>query len=415
MSSGERRTAARDALAISINPNQTKAHCARWLRLAVVSAALLGSPLHCTRAQDTDSALTTPKFLGAPGCSSSSCHGGAGANRDQFLVWSKYDYHHTRPYATLETARGEHIAETLKLGDPTRSAACTACHAPLQTVHADRLSQGLRIADGVSCESCHGPAEHWLRGHTRHDWSHADRVRAGMRDLRNLYVRANTCVACHQTLASDIRQAGHPELLFELDGQAVSQPKHWRIADDKPGSQIWLVGQAVALREMSWQLSQEKASDDSLAARWAALVWLLQLACKADGHWPAIELNVNELTAKRAMEVHRWSDQFAKTVADIHWSEELTRKCLALLAKTGEAFSDSKVPNPIQARRAERLVMGLDRLTMGLGAATASAKPGPLLDRLFDDVQSLPDFDPPQFAKHLQEFHASASGILETK
>jgi hypothetical protein len=356
--------------------------------------------------------LKVPKFLGAPSCSSSSCHGGAGANKDQFLVWSKYDYHHTRPYATLETARAEHIAEALKLGEPTRNPACTACHAPLQTVPVVRLSQGLRIADGVSCESCHGPGEQWLRGHTRHDWSHADRVRDGMRDLRNLYVRANTCVACHQTLARDIRQAGHPELLFELDGQAVSQPKHWRTADDKPGAQIWLVGQAVALREMSWQLAQEKASDENLAARWAALVWLLQLAGKTDGHWPAIELNANAPTAERAMEVHRWSDQFAKAIADIHWPQELTRKCLALLVKTGDAFGDPKVSGSIQTRRAERLVLGLDRLTSGLGAAT---KLGPLLDNLFEDVQSLPDFDPPQFAKHLQEFHASASGILEPR
>ena len=119
--------------------------------------------------------------------------------------------------------------------------------------------------------------------------------------------------------------------------------------------------------------------------------------------------------SERAAEIHRWSDQFAKAVADFRWSEELTRKCLALLAKTDEAFGDTKVPTPMQARRAERLVLALDRLTIGLGATRAPAKLGQNLDRLFDDVQSLPDFDPPQFAKHLQEFHASASGILETR
>src|SRR5260221_1282379 len=125
---------ARDVSAISINPNQTKAHRARWLRLAVVGAALLRSALLCTWGQDNDSALAPPKFLGAPSCGSSSCHGGAGANRDQFLVWSKYDYHHARPYSTLETARAEHIADAFKLGDSTRSAACTAFHAPLPTI-----------------------------------------------------------------------------------------------------------------------------------------------------------------------------------------------------------------------------------------------------------------------------------------
>ena len=444
MSSGERLRPLRDVLAISINLYQRHAgpfhrvshvwpevRCSifsapvqkvrtyiiaralyglRFARLALLFLVLLNSAALCP-SQDNDSAPRPARFLGPQSCSSSGCHGGAGENRDQYLVWSKYDFHHARPYATLETARAEHIAEVLKLGAPTRSAACTACHAPFQTVPSEQSCQSAAVSDGVSCESCHGRAEHWLRGHTRHDWTHADRIHAGMRDLRNLYVRANTCVACHQTLANDIRQAGHPELLFELDGQAVSQPKHWPAANDKPGAQIWLVGQAVALREMSWQLSREQASDENVA-RWSGLVWLLQLTGKADAQWPQIEFNPSAPATSQAADVHHSSDQFAKAVAALAWSEELSRKCLALLAGTSAVFDDQKVPVPVQARRAERLVLALDRLTTRLGAAT---KLGPMLDHLFDDVQSLPDFSPPQFAKHLQEFHASASGIINSR
>ena len=40
------------------------------------------------------------------------------------------------------------------------------------------------------------------------------RVGAGMRDLRNFYVRANTCVACHQNVDQELRTAGHPLLTF---------------------------------------------------------------------------------------------------------------------------------------------------------------------------------------------------------
>jgi hypothetical protein len=97
-----------------------------------------------------------------------------------------------------------------------------------------------------------------LRGHTRKDWNYAMRVTAGMRDLRSLYVRANTCVACHQNLDSDITKAGHPELTFELDGQSVAEPKHWRDDDPFSGVRAWLVGQAVALREISWALSKNE-------------------------------------------------------------------------------------------------------------------------------------------------------------
>ena len=67
-------------------------------------------------------------------------------------------------------------------------------------------------------------------------------------------MRANTCVACHQNVDSDILAAGHPELVFELDGQSVAQPKHWTDPPDT-GARAWLVGQAVALRETSWRLS----------------------------------------------------------------------------------------------------------------------------------------------------------------
>ncbi|MDB6039794.1 MAG: hypothetical protein JWM99_3635, partial [Verrucomicrobiales bacterium] len=115
---------------------------------------------------------------------------------------------------------------------------------------------GTSTIDGVSCENCHGRAEPWIRSHTRTDLGHAERTNLGIRDLRDIYVRANKCVACHQNLDGQILAAGHPELIFELDGQAASQPRHWREKLDH--GQLWLEGQAVALREMSWQLTDSK-------------------------------------------------------------------------------------------------------------------------------------------------------------
>ena len=210
-----------------------------------------------------------PKFLGAQSCATSGCHGGADDKSRQYTVWSKYDVHHERPYATLTTARSERIAETLKLGNPTQAARCTVCHAPMQTVPAERLDKAVKISDGVSCENCHGPAENWIRSHTRKDYTHADRVHAGMRDLQNLYVRANTCVACHQNVDADILAAGHPELIFELDGQCVTQPKHWQETTNWHGAQAWYIGQAVAMRELTWQLSRDKTPGETLINRWA--------------------------------------------------------------------------------------------------------------------------------------------------
>lgn len=367
-------------------------------------------------AEDTTS-TAAPKFLGSQSCSSSSCHGGADKKHNQYTIWLTHDFHHARPYATLETARSERLAEVLKIGNPVQSARCTVCHAPFQTVPPERLGPDVKISEGISCENCHGPAENWIRSHTRPDYTRADRVASGMRDLKNLYVRANTCVACHQNLDPEIRAAGHPELIFELDGQCADMPRHWPRAEDKPGPQIWLVGQTVALREMTWQLNRKEALPETLASltdtnlvnRWSGISWVLHELrffsnSLPDGRFP------EDITF-----VQKPSDELALEATDAQWSDQLTREVLAPLADSSNAFTDTAVSHPVQARRAERLVLALDRLTRGLSDAATNAAVNQSLNKLFSDAQSLPDFDPQQFAKDLNTFHSSVAGFLETK
>jgi len=356
-------------------------------------------------AAESGSESVHPKFLGAQSCSSSSCHGGAGDNRHQYNIWSKLDFH-SRSYATLTTARSARIAEALKIGDPTQSARCTACHAPFQTVPADQLAKDIDLKEGVSCGSCHGPAENWLRSHTRPDFTHQDRVHAGMRDLKNLYVRANTCVACHQNLDADLLQAGHPELIFELDGQAVSEPKHWREVTNWNGAQTWSIGQHVALREMSWQLTRAKSPSDDQINRWAALAWLLQGGEAAEP----------KPTAENLKRVQEQADQFARQTAAGGWSVEESKKTLHKLANTNDAFRDSSVGRSLQSRRAERLVLALDRLVTALPELDNNEAVQAALKQLFKDVQSLPDFNPAQFSEHLSVFQkAVASAAPSSK
>jgi len=71
-------------------------------------------------------------------------------------------------------------------------------------------------------------------------------------------VRANTCVACHQNVEADLPPRGHPELIFELDGQAVDGTQALAQSVGFARAASLAVGQAVALREMSWQLCGEK-------------------------------------------------------------------------------------------------------------------------------------------------------------
>ena len=353
-------------------------------------------------------AEATPKLLGANSCASASCHGGGGEKQNQFLVWSLKDFHSQRPAATLTTARAKQIADALEIKDATADARCTVCHAPLHEVPDNLRGEDFKISDGVSCESCHGPAENWLRSHTRKDYSRADRTAAGMRDLQNLYVRANTCVACHQNVDTDILNAGHPELIFELDGQSVAEPKHWSVEKNGNGAQSWLVGQAVALRETSWELAQNESPTENEINRWRGLVWLVERAGKTDSTLPAppdITFRPNE---ENFQLVQKWGDDLAIAAAKISWTEKLSQTTLSALANTSADFSEA-VPQPINARRAERLVLALDRLVAGLPELKNNEPVQSALNQLFKLEQYVPDFETMRFADGLQRLSAAVT------
>ena len=340
------------------------------------------------------------KFVGAVGCRSSSCHGGAGEKRSQYITWSQKDFH-TRAYAILLDARSARIGEAVGVSQPQSNARCTVCHSPFQSVAQTRLTSTARPDEGVSCESCHGAAEPWLRGHTRTDWTYATRVAAGMHDLRNLYVRANACVACHQNVDADILKAGHPELVFELDSQSVNEPKHWRDEDSWSGVREWLVGQAVALREVMWAFNTQSAPSDELKAQGWGLSWLLAETTNAVPELPKISsgmLKVAEATQKGA-------DDLARVAAVSNWSGMSVRNLLLALASTENQFSGKGVmgPPPAAPQRAQRLVLALERLSLALNLAPNLEKE---LTALREDVTRHYDFNGATFAEHLRAFRA---------
>jgi hypothetical protein len=334
------------------------------------------------------------RFVGDINCKSSMCHGGASPSRNQFTIWSHLDFH-SRAYATLVTARSARMAESLGLGSAWESPRCTNCHAPFADVPPGHLASTADPTEGVSCESCHNGAGMWLRGHTRPDWTYADRVQAGLRDLRNVYIRAETCVACHQVIDPALVKAGHPELIFELDGQTASEPRHWTEKNDWQGPQAWLVGQAVALREMSTQLA--KNANPDLKAEQKALYWLLEQANVFQ-----TDPNVHEPDPP-PMTIAAWSNQAAQAYSVQEWKPAMTANTLTALAATSASFTDNSVPLAERELRAERLVLGLDRLYKS--THPDSEAPGQVeLSALFAAVQDRAEFNPQEFSSLLQKF-----------
>ena len=209
-------------------------------------------------------------FMGVASCSGSTCHGraegnGAVVRQDEIASWqepSSPTGAHSRALAVLSGARGRAIAVTLGLGNPAAAPACLGCHA---TAVPDG-SRGMKFltSDGVSCETCHGPAGGWLAVHYTRAASHASNVAAGMTPLERPQARANVCLDCHwgsakgnQFVTHSMMAAGHPRLSFELDLFSALQQHHAEDADyirrkgRTDSVRLWAVGQAEAVRRQT--------------------------------------------------------------------------------------------------------------------------------------------------------------------
>ncbi len=361
----------------------------------LIAASAVGTLLTTTRAAD-DAKIANLKFVGAQSCASTSCHGG-GIGKDQAVIYYKKDQH-ALAYGLVAKGTSMRMAESLGITDPVKSARCNVCHSPMQGVPENRLVKDLHADKGVSCEACHGAADLWLRFHTRPDVTYQQTVAAGMRDLNDLTVRASTCVACHLNIDEDIRKSGHPELHFELDGQTIAQPPHYR--DERPsiGLRSWLTGQATALREISWKLASKP--EPELEARWKGLVWLLEKTAAGKNALP-------ESGGFAAMQSA--ADQLAHTAAKALWTKESTTKQLRDYISSSPEFTDAKADKIEMRRRAEVLIPSIERLWIALkkegGVDPVTFEPA--LTVASDLAREQADFDPVKFGRALEQIEVA--------
>lgn len=206
------------------------------------------------------------RSMGVGSCAASTCHGaaepwkGSSVLQTEYHSWRRSDKH-ARAYAVLLNARSRAIAEKLGLKEPAhRSAVCLDCHA--HNVPESRRDASFVLADGVGCESCHGPAGRWIGPHVEPAATHAANVAAGLFPTADVTERAQLCLSCHfgnakKFVSHRMMGAGHPRLSFELDTFSRLMPAHFRIDADWQrrkgawdGVSNWAVGQAVAVREL---------------------------------------------------------------------------------------------------------------------------------------------------------------------
>jgi hypothetical protein len=95
------------------------------------------------------------KYIGAPKCKM--CHNKPDKG-EQYNKWLEGP--HANAMKTLATDKAKEVASAKGISDPTTDAACVKCHSTMGAIEAS-LAGGIKMEEGVSCESCHGPGSRY--------------------------------------------------------------------------------------------------------------------------------------------------------------------------------------------------------------------------------------------------------------
>jgi hypothetical protein len=222
--------------------------------------------------------------LGAVTCASSLCHGAVKLWKDSPVLQNEYVTYtrtdkHTRAYKVLFNAKSQRIAKNLGLKDGAHNAKiCLDCHA--HNIPEAKRGERFVFADGITCETCHGPAEKYIASHVSPVSDpvahHQANVENGLYPLNDAMSRAKLCLSCHfgnkdRLVTHRIMGAGHPRMSFELDTFTEIAPKHFVIDKDYSerkkvwdGVQVWATGQALAVAETMDIMVDDKRGRDGL-------------------------------------------------------------------------------------------------------------------------------------------------------
>jgi hypothetical protein len=206
------------------------------------------------------------QFKGANYCSG--CHSPSNDNKlprdwvalNEFPTWDQHDKHR-HAYEALTCLRAKQME--LLMGMPkdkpaTKDERCLACHS-LDLAQGDSGKllgdagserREAALAQGVSCEACHGASSEWFGPHSEPTlWRDKVQERMegrhyeenGMTNLRDPVKRTNLCLSCHlgniecgKFVTHEMYAAGHPPLpAFEVETFLERMPRHWQLDSER--------------------------------------------------------------------------------------------------------------------------------------------------------------------------------------
>jgi hypothetical protein len=243
------------------------------------------------------------KFTGMSSCAAASCHGSHSGEVPNTLIGTEHRFWvandpHWKAYRVLFNEVSTRMAKALNHRDPSgkpipahEDTVCLRCHG-LNATKTERtnytfvekepyekLVADASLADGVSCESCHGPAEKWLDTHYQAGFKELSReVKAnkyGLYPTKDLNFRVQMCASCHightagEDVNHDLYAAGHPRLAWEYTMHDTKYPKHFteKAYGTDFQARAWAIGQIASLRS-AIQLTLHRAEESSKSTPW---------------------------------------------------------------------------------------------------------------------------------------------------
>lgn len=387
------------------------------------------------------------ELQGAGSCAAAACHNAdplTGGRREYAVAWEREPtppWHvkdlHGQAYDILFTDRSKQIERNLKgLADiekahPERNDLCLRCHVhpgyarddftglpvnrhPIKIV--DGVRQ-LRLEDGVSCEACHGPAQHWLAEHFRGDWRSLDttaRRSRGMADTRSLPGRIAICVDCHvgapgMDVNHDLIAAGHPRLNFEFSDFHFKLHKHWDYAKDKDPARD--PRGRKDFEAYAWALGQ-------IASAHAALRLLAHRADDMRNPWPELaEYNCyachHDLVAQPWPQANREPGRVGKLTWN-PWYYAMLPEAVAALGGAWDAGLEAQLcrevetPHPDRQKTARLARQAADLLAPLLRSEPTAALPA---SSLFDKILGTADARSVRTWDHASQLHATLAAL----
>ena len=160
------------------------------------------------RDQEKTVKKTTFKYGGVATCKPCHLTSKSGA---QYKIWAKGP--HAKAYETLATPKAKEWAKEADIEDPQKSEKCVKCHVTAYGVDAKLKGPKLKMAEGVSCEACHGPGSEYKKRKVMLD-IYAGKVGGAKYGL--VKPIKEVCVGCHNEESPAYQDFKFEELVAKI-------------------------------------------------------------------------------------------------------------------------------------------------------------------------------------------------------